>query len=470
MLPIQFMLRKPGYVTAGQMLRIPAVKPETPEATLELKITPTAVLTGHVYAESGQLPAGMFVQLRRLQVQNGSALWQPSSGSQVGSGGQFRIANLQPGDYKLMTSGRVLGAVAAENRRPQPASITGMLPSFYPGADSLDSAAVIHLAPGQTATADLTARTAPFYRVTVPVSDLDAGRGVGANIRPEFGFNLNFSSQNHQLQGYLPSGSYTVRVTWMGEPPSTAVDHLQVSGAPVDAPAVHPAAASELPVIVHREFTGSLAENVNNTMPSVYVNLQPVDPQSGATAAMAPARQNQGDDGLSIQNLSEGLYHVIVFPRMGYVASVTSGSTDLLRDPLAVSSAGSAEPIEITLRDDFATLDLHVQPAGPAGPDAATQPSGSAQVFLLLIPLDRLQTQGFVISWPPTGQNEYTLPRQPPGRYLVLASLDQATLNNIEYHNPDVLRKLLAQGAQVTLVAGEKTDAQVTLMPEEANE
>ena len=58
-----------------------------------------------------------------------------------------------------------------------------------------------------------------------------------------------------------------------------------------------------------------------------------------------------------IQNVSLGRYRVHVTAQMGYVAAVSSGGLDLLHNPLVVPPGGTSSPIEITLRDDGATVD-----------------------------------------------------------------------------------------------------------------
>jgi len=458
-MPIQFMVRKPGFVTGTVTLRLPAASPDTPTPPLQLKIVPAAVLSGHVDPEAGDPPAGMTVQLRHRQIQDGAATWAQANSARVNSRGEFRFPNLQPGDYKIMTAS---WTAPEANRSPPPDSSPGLLPAFYPGGDNLDVATPIHVAPGETVTANLAPRSATFYHVEVPVTGIDPTKGFNATLLPgDSTFPVRVNMQNHAVEAYLPTGSYTIRIGSFGGPsPVTAIAHLQVNGAPVHMPAVAPLAGADLPILVHRDFTGDSANLQNMEGPSVNIGLQPVD-SSGTAVGSAPQQPGEGDESLRLQNVSEGRYRVVAYPHAGYIASIASGGVDLLREPLTVGASGSAAPIEITLRDDFASL------AGRVSPSDATQPQAADAdpIFVQFIPLDRLEgpSWGNIV----TMDRNFTMPSLAPGSYLVLASHQQ--MQNLEFRNRDVLDHLLTKGTVVALSAGQRANVQVPLMPEEGN-
>jgi len=466
-MPLQFMVRKPGYINGNVLLHVPAAKPDAPEPPLQLTIVPAATLTGHLDPDSGDPPEHVSVQLRRKQIQDGAAVWTPNGGASVDSRGQFRFANLEPGDYKLLAP-----AVAPRLRDHAPDSVTGFRPAFYSNADTLAAAQTIHLGAGDSAIANLAFRSATFYHVTIPVTGLPENAGFGVQLQPQID-GLYLSINQGIASGYLPSGAYDLQLT--ANLPGIAANtlptqlsasvHLHIAGRAVQMEpiALHP--GLELPIFVRRELTNP-ADTDQQYPSSLWVNLQPDDPSAYAPQ-MAPITPGKGDSGLKIENLTRGTFRVNVAPSFGYAAAVTSGATDLLREPLRVPAGSVPQPIEITLRDDFATLTIHVPAGDPAQPPQPPD-SDASQVFLLVIPLDRLESQSFVVSWPATGQNQYTLPQQPPGRYLVLASHRQLA-QNIEFRNEDVLRDLLSKGAVVTLSPSQKADVQVPFLPEDTN-
>ncbi|HEX9202208.1 MAG TPA: hypothetical protein VF865_21800, partial [Acidobacteriaceae bacterium] len=298
-------------------------------------------------------------------------------------------------------------------------------------------------------------------------ASLDPSKGISATLIPEFfAFPIRSNAQTHTIEGYLPTGSYTLRIVTFAPTPIAAMAHIQVAGAPLHAAAINPTGTADIPIIVRRELTGRTNVQPGFQGPSVSVNLQPADLSKGFMnnfTGNGPSKPGDGDDALKLQNVVEGLYRVAVFPRLGYAASVTYGTTDLLREPLSIGASGPSGPIEVTLRDDYATLSGRLLPS--TAPQTQS-PDDSDIVFVQCIPLDRPESQslGNAAIW----QGQFTMPNLPPGRYLVLASHEQLQ-NGIEYRNPDVVRDLLSKGTVVTLSANQKTDIQVPLMPEEGN-
>jgi hypothetical protein len=470
-LAIQFQVRKPGYIADTVTLRLPAVQPDTPEAVLQLKIVPAAVVTGHLYPESGDLPAYVSVQLRNKTIRNGIATWAGTFTATVNSHGEFRFANLHPGDYKLL-------APAFDPqfnlKNPLPDSIPGSRASYYPNADSLDSAAIIHLGPGQTSTFSLTYRPTTFYNVTIPVTGLPDGKGFFVHMLADLpGLSLGGDSNRHAVLGYLPSGDYSLVVAseenGTRENPSPASSiasvHLHIDGKPVLTQPVAFQPSIEIPVVAHREFTAqqpTLQIGVGSR-PAAIASVSVESLLSGGLQPRAELRTGTDEIAL-IRNLSEGLFHVWVVPSIeGYVASVTSGSTDLLREPLGVIPGSAPRPIEVTLRDDSATLTGTFLLNG--APMSSTDP-GDGVIFVICIPLDRLQSMVFPNSYS-AWQPQFKVPNLAPGRYLVLAS--RQSMQNIEFRNEDVLRDLLGKGTVVTLAPNQKADIQVPLMTEDAN-
>ncbi len=136
-----------------------------------------------------------------------------------------------------------------------------------------------------------------------------------------------------------------------------------------------------------------------------------------------------------------------------------SGPTDLLREPLRVLPTGTPRPIEVTLRDDSASLNVRLAPT----PNQQPQASNDQPVFILCIQLDRPQAQtiNFV-----TQQDQFPLPNLPPGRYLLLAS-HQPTFQGYEYHDEEALRDLIPKGATITLAPSQQADIQIPVVPDE---
>jgi hypothetical protein len=467
-IPVTLHVQKPGYIGNDVVLHIAATQPDGPEPALQLKIMPAASLTGHLDPESGDLPQYTVVQLARKNIYNGTRNWGFST-AQVNSRGEFRFANLSPGDYKLL----VPASIPLNQSQQRPDSVPGFRPTFYSNASSFDSAAIIHLGPGETASVSLNYRNAPCYSVTIPVEGPAEDKGFYyAILIPDLP-GLALSRAGNAIQGYLPSGSYDIQLryeepsTRQNQLPATSIAsvHLQIDDKAVRTQPVafHP--TFEVPVEVHAEFTSTTPPQFDphNPSPLAFVGLQSVIP-----AGLNPVAQNRPDGATVIQNLFEGLFRVDIFSAIGgYVASATSGTTDLLREPLRVLPGIPPRPIEVILRDDSATINGHLAPAANLQPQA----SSDQPVFIVCIPLDRPQAQAISLE---EQRDEFSIPNLAPGRYLVLASrwaMTQGKQVNggIEYRDENVLRDLLNKGAVITLSPNQKSDLEVPLLPEDSN-
>ena len=238
-------LRKPGYVNENQASRVPAPAADTTTVSLQLKITPASTVVGHVTPDSGDLPNGLRAVLRRRQAQEGSGSWVQTGSAQVDRNGEFRFANLNPGDYLVMTSGWT--GVPGGTPQSRPDTTRGLLPTYYPGVATLADATRIHIGPGDTETINLRPTSATFYRVSVGVDGI-SGPNFGASLVSDSGFGLGTNQATHTVEGYLPSGSYMIRIETFNPGPlpdtnrpgpaarsnrTTSFAHLEVGSAPL---------------------------------------------------------------------------------------------------------------------------------------------------------------------------------------------------------------------------------------------
>jgi hypothetical protein len=466
-LSVSFAIFKPGYVRDVLSFQLPALQPDSPEPPLILKIVPTGVITGHLYTESGDFPKTLNVQLLRKLVNNGTSAWLPANGTNVNSRGEFRFANLDPGDYKLFVPAHLKdGDPTAKNS----ASVSGFLPTYYPNGAREDSAAILPVGAGASVVADLNLHKAPFYDVTIPLAS-PPGKGFTRAILINGAPGLILQQGSQSFDGHLPDGTYDLLLS-SSEPRtpndqnpllSSAFIKIDVDGKAVRTPPVALQPTTEVPIVVRREFTsGQPQPPTPQNQPSVYLYLQNV--RQDLSVPAPSMRPNTNDEGLSLVGVNPGVYNVTVAARAGpsaYVASATSGSTDLLREPLQVLPDSIPRPIEITLRDDFASIDatITVDPATP--PATAASP-----ILLICLPLDRLQTNP---AFSQAQQNHSVVANLAPGRYLLLAMHDLRHILTVEYSNPEVLRSLMQKGTVVTLAPNEKATAQVPLMPDGDN-
>jgi hypothetical protein len=497
---LSFNLRRPGYVTRQINASVPAYTPSDPEPDVPLKITPAGVIAGHISTDTGHLPQNLSLQLRHKQVNDGSAFYLPSGNSQIDPNGDFRFTELAPGDYKLYAMPTTEPTRTRVPREEPLAPVRGTLPAFYPDSDALTSDSAIHVGPGEVVTAELPIRSASFYPVTIPVTASEAISGVSAVVGSDVaGVSLQYDPRLQALHGFLPTGAYTVHLRGFpggssgprqvrlpgaanGNQSLTASVIIHVAGGPLttDPIALYP--STPIPVIVHQELTESTNSSQQSAAsltfpansPAVTLNLLPVDNASGFGAAANSSADPNGE--IWIRNATDGTYRVRANSvGHGYVSSITSGGTDLLRDPLVVGPNGSNAPIEVTLRNDGATLNIDF--TGDALPTAPQLGPGMQPRIALVtaIPLDSPERQAVLAPRminPPAALSGYNMVsgmvfgNLAPGRYLVLAQETQTFgIGQLEYRNSNVVESLLSKGVIVTLTPSQKTEVRVPLLP-----
>jgi protocatechuate 3,4-dioxygenase beta subunit len=112
---------KPGYFPENAGTTTVWSSPGT-KGPLELRLVPEAVISGRVTDESGAPLPGVAILLRIVAVSNGLRHWEQRGGATTNAEGEFRIAELQAGEYSLQTSlkldGPREGEAAAGQMRP----------------------------------------------------------------------------------------------------------------------------------------------------------------------------------------------------------------------------------------------------------------------------------------------------------------------------------------------------------------
>ena len=458
--------RKPGYFTDQEISRGYRMKPVAVTegmGAITIPLIPAGVVTGHVTRPDADPVEGAFVRLKAQMIVQGRKQWVERGGTRTDEDGAFRIANLVPGKYYLFSDGTV--------RMTGPPD-EAYAPAYYPGVADISGAVPIQVQPGQAFNADLTLQPEKAYRVTGVVSGMQAGqmamiRVVGsgnenlpiqAMVRPDGGFEIP----------RIPAGTYTLKALAQGRMgfmggmgggggalPRPAQNYtgsvpINVSG-DLTGIAIPLQPAATIPVTVKTDFTNTQTNESGGLVSGpdsqrsfrqfVHITLQRVDGENGNGSQFDP------NGNMTIRDVEPGRYHVEFSP-MGsniYVASATFGNTDLLHDDLVISSGGDQQAIEVTLRDDAASV-------------AGTADCGNTQCWVLVIPESTAAVAPRQVFVAPTGT--FQAIGLPPGSYHVYA-FDR--IDGIEYANPDAMKAYDGAAETVTLTAGQKSQVSVTM-------
>jgi len=471
---IVLMARRPGFLPLQLPVRLSLAVPSAGEGEVQLKMVPEGVIRGSLSASNGEVPMGVQVEILRKTVQDGTAVWAMTGSAQANSRGEYRFAELQAGEYKIMTQVWTEPGFRPSRSSPAPEESSGYPPAYNGDGRDLATTPAIQVGAGETAEADLSLRASTFYRVGIPVTNVAQGAGFGVVVGSEdgmSGLSLMFNSQTQEIEGILPNGAYDVHVSSFGQTQSSGTGRVEVAGKPVTAAAISLTPNGTIQVIVRQEYTAIQPEATGRAagLPpvpegpgrSLDVSLRPVG-MAGQVANLGGSTPRNGDEGLALGNVREGAYRVLATAYRGYIASLTSDGVDLLRQPLVVGPGGASAPIEVTIRDDGATL------SGAVSVGSATEAQASFDgeaIWLTCIPLGN--DSGRLAQGIATRDDKFTIPNLAPGQYLVLAS--RTPMQDLEYRNEQVLGEAESKGTVVTLTAGQKSEIQVPLLSEEEN-
>ena len=480
--PYMLTARKPGYLNGENQQGIAGQK-VVDGKDVEIPLVPEALIVGHIALPTSEPPDPIEVELYQRQVKKGRAHWVSVGVQSTRSDGEFRFAELSAGTYKLLTHELM-------DEDPK-ASVPGgqayaYAPVYYPNASGFASAGTIELTAGKTVHANLSLVRQPYFPVIVPVANVPEGRGINVNVSPQGregpGYALGYDPRKQAIVGTLPNGSFRLEATAFGGQVLSGVANITVHGGAEGM--VLPLAATP-PVIVNvkEQFNSEVAPvTAVTTGPGgkmisrqqkfdVTVMFEPAD-DFGAQQQVVSSRGRPGTqpDSLQMENVAPGRYWVQVYSQHGYPASVTAGGVDLLRHPLVVTTGSSVPAIEVTLRDDSATIEGMVEgTSGLTGPTApisqgaygwAGPPSSASSARVYFIPLPDSPGR-FAEQFVDLG-GKFGATSLPPGDYRVLAF--SQVQPDLEYENPTAMRAYDGKGQVVRLAAGQKERVQLQLV------
>jgi Carboxypeptidase regulatory-like domain len=440
-------VRKPGFFTeeeiqpSGGGQRLATTGPNT--SPIVLKLIPEGVIYGKISGDDSEPIEGLPIRLLAQRLQNGRKVWEERAGATTDEEGMFRIAELHPGNY-FLSAGPSRAPVTFPSKLSQ-SGAQGIPVTFYPSGSDLAAASPIPITPGKRFEVNLSLSPRPFYRVSGRVAGYGQGQYVSLQVLDSTGKsvanNSRFDPTNGSFQiPWIPAGAYALRADSPGAQGQalTATIPLIVNS---DLSGLHimlmPTVSIPIRMQLISSRTGSERLPEQENWSPAYVQL--VSRDNGLTEMRYGAQQvgERGNSSLQLQNVAPGTYEVEINPNgMFYVQSATSGTTNLLESHLSVAPGGSMQPIEIVMRDDVASLSGNVF--------SDNQPLSAT---VMAIP-ERSSAQP--IMQPADSNGSFQFAFLPPGAYKILA-VDHP--EQLEYSNPDVLRKYLSKARDTTLSA-----------------
>ncbi len=421
----------------------PATKP------LQILLTPEARIRGRVLDADGEPVEGLQLQLIAQEIQEGRKQLQPRASANTDENGTYEMEGLTPGQYFLRTM--IHPGFSSSSMAPA----TAYPPEYYPNSADLASAQALELRPGEQAQADLTVHAAPAATIRGILSGAPQN-GVFVTYEGADGQQIGESYVQFDPQTgkfafkMVPYGAWTFHFLSRNgeEGMRSAEEAIDVNRPEISGLQVVLQPVSPIPVIVNRApapaITSASTVAVPNQGPGVQVQL--FSRASNGERYFAGQRQGDNSGAIFVQGVRPGKYKVVA-QAFGpeCIESVSSGSVDLARNDLLVSSGSQPQPITVSLRNDCATL------TGTVRSEAQ-----NVQAFVVLL-ADSAATDPQL--FPLQSNQQFTFSNLSPGTYRVWAFSNVAGL---EYANPEALREYAGQ--QIELAPGQTASANLELV------
>jgi len=462
--------RKPGFLSDPDQQQVEIALGSEPTISL----IPEGLIKGRVSLPSSDTASGIDIDLFSRQMQNGRFRWLRTAAVRANSSGEFRFAELLPGEYKLVTH----ELMDTEPSTMLPGrQLYGFPPVYFPGAIDFTAATPIQLKAGQTFEADLALIRQPYYQVRIPLAEDVENGAITVSLQGHAspGYSLGFNPDRHRIEGLLPNGTYLVSMESPGPNGATGTVSITVSGAPVDGPQMVLSPHSSIRLNVNDDL---LPKEPNETTtwsdgkhtfqlhgPRLYLqaSLDPVGDLDLQAGRWIRPPTGPNDDVLAIDDVPPGRYRLRLTSSRGYVASATAGGVDLLHEPLVVA-AGSTPPVDITMRDDFAEIDgalTSMSVAVNAAVSFGTVSFGSWKPSAYIYFVPESEGTGQYQQVMADAEGKFNSKNIAPGNYLVLAFKKQM---NLPYDDPEAMRIYELKGQKTQLAAGQKEKLELQII------
>jgi hypothetical protein len=476
--------RKAGYLCASDVMPLPkcsqSVDVFSKIVDVTLSMLPQAVVSGRIVDQKGVPVEGLELWLMQEHIVNGKRVVQGigQTRKKTNAEGSFRIPDLLPGSYLLRTS----AVNQSEKGRLEPGF--GYAATYYPGTTEQNSAQPIAIHAGEEFKVDLSVAAEKLKPVTLsldwnsPWSSGSIEWGVGSGDQGPDSLSGTLDDTSRTLHYLLPSGKFRLgfdvfppsdQKTGSGllwpdgtRAPFEGTAEFTVKDQPVTVTGITSLRPTDVAVHLRTEFTqqekrkAAVPENQAYRAPVVHLTLAN-DNGTGDTGGYVAWRADENRPGLAFKAVHPGHYFVESSVEGGaYVASLSCGGVDLLREPLVISAVVPACAVEGVVRDDCASLAITFTKTAQDQLTAAK----ITVTDVALIPADN--PQALPLSWGVWLGAEPQKQIVPPGKYIAFLFDGR----QIAWRDPDERKRLMGLGTMVTITPGETKAIQLDWLPE----
>lgn len=440
----------PITLTAGQQIR-----------DLEFKLLPQGVISGRVVDEEGEpVPRA---QVMAMRVGGGRIRSLPGGGGSTNDVGEFRIAGLAPGRYRVQAMpipARFFGETVRPGNPNAPEE--GFVATYYPSATDPEAAAAIEVGAGQEVPGiTIQLRKGPLYRIHGKVTGLTAERPA-SQLRvtlmprrrdepimgPLGGRGTSIEADGSFLLTQVQPGSYYLTVmTFPGRMQALGRVPVEITGSDL----------RDVVVPLGATVTVSGAVRVEGQPKADFgtarVGLMPVE----GIAFNASSAEVKADGSFQLEGVLGDRYTITLMggPENTYVKSVRMGGREVPEQELDLSHAEGSVQLEVVLSPKAAAVEGTVAEADKPAPGA----------YVLLVP-ERLPA-GREWLWrsatsDQNGRFEFRSLR--PGEYKLYAFEDPEPAYA---RDAEALKPFEQKAVKVTVKEGERQAAHLTVLKAE---
>jgi hypothetical protein len=450
---------KPRYVTLehGQKLPAPSGIVLAVEAggvldRVDVHLPRAAAITGRVRDELGETMQGAAVSAMRVAYSQRGRSLVPVGTASTNDAGEYRIAQLQPGEYYVVAAER------GDSFGSEPDADIGFLKTAYPSSASLASARLVPVLGGHDTTridiAMLPARAAPVAGRVITASGLPAAnawlvlQSIGEGPGSGLGSDTRSGSDGSFLIPNVVAGPYEMHVRLSGKPSEGAVLSFVATGEPVT--------NWTIPVTVGGRMRGRVVPPANAGL------VRPADLSFSAVPVSDTLMFGTGFGGPIKDDwtfdwdflLGRRVIRHATLPPGWSISAVMRGDEDITDVPVVFNGAEVVENLEILLTTDSTSIVGTTTGEGgvPAADYTVIAFSDDADKWT---PWSR-----FIKSARPDDKKQFRIEGLPPDRYRIAAL---TRVENLQWLDRDFLEKLRPDALPLTLDPGQALTVTLTV-------
>ena len=416
---------------------------------LIFRLRKCAVISGHVVDEDGDPVQGVTVEAVRRTMYRGKALAVPISQSSTNDLGEYRVFDLEPGQYCIRATpspqekwnSSIADSLGNSTGTKRP---NFYVPTFYPDSTDILRASTIELRAGdEIPSMDVMLVRSRTYKIRGQVVDLtesSVDTQFAINLLPLDGspsFNvqqmINVKDGSFELDGLSP-GSYQLIAMGLDDRRQIlkGFERVEITNADVDSVRVMIKRGVEIRGRVAVEGKAALPKNLT-------ISLQPKENDFGMNGGTARVK---ADATFEIPDVHDGLYQISASSGCEdcYLKSARMNGIDLLEKGFEVAGAVS-QPLELLFSSRSGTVEGIVTKDDDL-------PAVGAKV--LLVPsLQYRQWSGRFKTGTTDQYGRFTIRSIAPGDYKVFAI--KQVPDDADVTDPEFIRPFESQGQNLSI-------------------